>query len=142
MKYLVDTNVLSEPTKPRPFGQVVKWLTTNELHLAVNPIILGELELGIRLLSAGRPRTQLLKWFAHGIQRLRVLDIDAQTASIWSHIVADLRRKGKTMPIKDSLIAASARQHRLTVATRNIADYQNAGVAVVNPFDSKRRNSR
>ena len=102
--------------------------------LVVNPIILAELEYGILLLPAGRRRTRLEKWFSAGVKTLPVLDLDAGTAKVWAELLAELKRKGRAMPIKDSLIAATARQYRLTVATRNVNDYRYAGVAMVNPF--------
>jgi hypothetical protein len=134
VKFLVDADVLSEATKPQPAGQVVKWLRAHDQVLAVNPIILGELEYGILLLPAGRRRKKLLDWFASGVQQLNMVEIDAATAAIWATLLADLRRKGRAMPIKDSLIAATARQHRLTVATRNVAHFRHAGVQLFNPF--------
>lgn len=134
MKYLVDADVLSEATKPRSAGKVVDWLRRNDVDLIVNPIILGELEYGILLLPAGRRRKALLDWFETGIQYLNVIDIDATTASIWAKLLTDLKRKGRAMPIKDSLIAASAKQHGLAVATGNTIDFRHAGVRVVNPF--------
>ena len=136
MKYLVDANVLSEPTKPQPEGHVVDWLRKQDGNLAVSPIILGELEYGILLLPAGRRRTRLMEWFAAGIKRLGVIELDRETASEWAKLLAELKRKGRAMPIKDSLIAATARQHHMTIATRNVADYRHAGVRVVNPFET------
>ncbi|MFV2074333.1 MAG: PIN domain-containing protein [Thermoanaerobaculales bacterium] len=135
MKYLVDANVLSEPTKPRPRAMVIQWLRRNESELVLSPIVLGELQFGILLLPAGRKRTRLLTWFAAGAQGLPVIEFDAATADTWARLLADLKRKGRAMPIKDSLIAATARQHKLAVATRNVADYQHARVKLVNPFD-------
>lgn len=134
MKYLVDANVLSEATKPKPAAAVVDWIIRHDQELAVNPIVLGELEYGILLLPAGRRRTRLLDWFEAGSQRLNVIDFDASTAHVWAKLLADLKRKGKAMQIKDSLIAATARQHHLVVATRNEAHFRDAGVKVVNPF--------
>lgn len=135
MKYLVDANVLNEATKPKPTSAVVDWLIRHDEQLAVNPIILGELEYGILLLPAGRRRLRLIDWFAEGIQRLNVLELDAATARIWAKLLAELRRKGRAMPIKDSLIAATARQHHLVVATRNESHFRDAGVKIANPFD-------
>lgn len=135
MKFLVDANVLSEPTKPVPMARVVTWLRDNESELAVNPIVLGELEYGILLLPAGRRRKRLQDWFAAGVQRLRVLDFDAASATTWARLLAGLKKKGLAMPVKDSLIAASALAHGLAVATRNVADFRRAGVRVVNPFE-------
>ena len=134
MSYLVDANVLSEPTRPRPAAQVVAWLQKNEHRVAVNPIVLGELEYGILLLPAGRRRKRLHEWFEKVLQALRVMDLDSETAAVWARLVADLKHKGRAMPVKDSLIAATARQHSLTVATRNTVDYRHAGVKLVNPF--------
>ena len=116
-------------------ASVVDWLRTHDRRLVVNPIILGELEYGIMLLPAGKRRTRLQKWFAKGVKRLRVFDLDVDTAKAWSTLLAELKRKGRAMPIKDSLIAATACQYRLTVATRNINDYRHAGIALVNPFE-------
>jgi predicted nucleic acid-binding protein len=135
MKYLVDANVLSEPTKPAPDAAVVDWLRANERELAVNPIILGELKYGILLLPAGRRRTRLEQWFAVGVQRMRVLDFDTATAAEWARLLARLRKKGQAMPIKDSLIAASALAHGLTMVTRNTTDFRHAGMPVENPFE-------
>jgi predicted nucleic acid-binding protein len=136
VKFLVDADVLSEATKPQPAGNVVGWLRQHDNELAVSPIILGELEYGILHLPAGRKRKRLMDWFTSGVQQLNVLDIDAATAHIWAKLLAELRRKGREMPIKDSLIAATARQYGLAIATRNTADYKNAGVQLVNPFEA------
>jgi predicted nucleic acid-binding protein len=136
MKFLVDANVLSEGTKPQPVEAVVEWLTKHNEDLAVNPIILGELEYGILLLPPGRRRRGLERWFAEGVRTLHSFELDRDTASVWAVLLADLERVGHTMPIQDSLIAATARQHRLTVATRNVEDFRHAGVAIVNPFEA------
>jgi predicted nucleic acid-binding protein len=134
VKYLVDANVLSEPTKPAPDQHVIRWLRQHEIDLAIDTIVLGELEYGILLLPAGQRRTKLEKWFAQGIRCMRLLEFDADSASAWARLLARLKKRGFVMPIKDSLIAASALAHGLTVATRNIADYKSAGVRCVNPF--------
>ena len=135
MKYLVDANVLSEPTKSQPAPVVLQWLAEHDAHLLVNPIILGELEYGIRLLSRGKKRTQLQEWFDRGLKQLNCIAIDVGTAGHWATLLTDLKRKGKAMPVKDSLIAATAIQHDLIVATRNVADFKKTGVATDNPFE-------
>lgn len=135
MKYLVDANVLSEPTKPASEPRVVQWLRDHEAELAVNPIVLGELEYGILLLPLGRRRTRLQQWFERGVQTLRILDFDAAAAAAWARLLAGLKAKGLAMSVKDSLIAATALAQDLTLATRNLTDFRHAGVRLVNPFD-------
>jgi len=134
VKYLVDANVLSEPTKPAPDPRVIEWLRAHEPDIAVDPVILGELRFGILILPKGRRRTALERWFTAGAGRLRCLPWDADTGLKWAELLARLRSSGKAMPIKDSLIAATAAVHGLAVATRNRTDFMNAGVRIVNPF--------
>jgi toxin FitB len=134
VNFLVDANVLSEPTKERPAPSVVDWLSRHETDIVVSPIILGELEYGILSMPSGRRRTRLLNWFSRGVGHLHVLEIDRETSHTWAALLATLKRKGRAMPLKDSLIAATALQHRLTVATRNTIDYRHAGVTLVDPF--------
>jgi len=134
VKYLVDANVLSEPTKPTPDPRVVKWLRAHERDIAVDPVILGELRFGILILPKGRKRIALERWFDAGVERLHCLPWDAETGLEWAALLARLRRAGKAMPIKDSFIAATAVVHGLAVATRNRADFASAGVRIVDPF--------
>ena len=134
MKYLVDANVLSEPTKPTPDPRVLAWLRAREPDIAVDPVILGELRFGILILPKGRKRAALERWFAAGVGVLNCLPWDAETGLKWAELLARLRATGKAMPIKDSLIAATALVHGLAVATRNRADFVNAGVRIVDPF--------
>ena len=137
MTYLVDANVLSEATKPNPSADVVNWLRANESEITVDPIILGEIRFGINLLPIGSRRERLELWFAQGVQGIHCLPWDAETGLRWAKLLADLRLAGKSMPIKDSLIAASALVHNLTVATRNVSDFEKAGVQVFSPFEDE-----
>jgi predicted nucleic acid-binding protein len=133
--YLVDANVLSEATKPVPVVRVVDWLRQHERELAIDPVILGEIRYGILLLPAGRRRQHLERWFDDGIGRIQCVPWEAATGLRWARLLADLRRTGRTMSVKDSLIAATALTHGFTVATRDEAGFAPARVPLVNPFD-------
>ena len=134
MKYLVDANVLSEPTRPSPQTSVVAWLRRHERDMAVDPVILGEIRYGILLLPRGRKRARLERWFGEGVRGLHCLAWEAETGLRWAELLARLRRSRRAMPVKDSLIAASALTHSLTIVTRNVTDFERSGCSVVSPF--------
>jgi len=136
VKYIVDANLLSEATKPDPAPQVLEWLRLNEAHLAVTPVILGELEYGILLFPTSRRKKQIEVWFEKIRSTALCIDFDSKAASSWARLLAHLKSKGYAMPIKDSLIAASAIAHNLTVATRNTRDFKNVRVPLINPFET------
>jgi len=125
MTYLVDANVISEPTRPAPSSKVVDWLSANEENLVVDSIVLGELCIGILALPRGRKRTQLERWFGDMVQTIDCLPWDAAISRGWAKLVVDLQ-KGDKLPLLDSMIAATALRHELTVATRNIRDFERA----------------
>ena len=108
MTYLVDANVLSEPTKPAPSSKVIDWLNANERNLVADSIILGELCIGILALPPGRKRRQLEQWFDALIQTIECLPWDAAISRRWAGLVASLKKKGETMPLLDAMIAATA----------------------------------
>jgi len=134
MTYLVDANLLSEPTKPRPDSKVVHRLRANEDDFVVDSVILGELALGIFVLAPGRKRAQLERWFEAVANRIDCLAWDAATSRRWAQLVADLKKKGLTLPVLDGMIAATALAHGLTVVTHNARHFQMAGVPVLDPF--------
>ena len=135
MTYLVDANVLSEATKTTPDAKVVDWLRRNESEIAVDPIILGEIWFGVQLLPAGKRRRRLERWFNEGVAKIFCLPWEAATGLRWAKLLADLRASGQSLPIKDSLIAATALVHGLIVVTRNTRDFKKTGVKALNLFD-------
>lgn len=135
MKFLVDADILSEPTKAAPNPSVVEWLRRHERDLAIDPVILGEVRFGILLLPKGKRRNRLERWFDAGVRKLHCLPWEAESGLRWAGLLASLRASGRAMPVKDSLIASNALLHGLTVVTRNRADFEKAGVNVMNPLE-------
>jgi predicted nucleic acid-binding protein len=133
LKHLVDANVLSEATKPEPDPRVVEWLRSNERSIVVDPVILGEVRFGILLLARGARRSKLERWFEEGVSRIQCLPWDSTVGVRWAQLLADLRRRGRPMSVKDSLIAASALAHDLTLATLNQRDFKPAQLKLVDP---------
>ena len=134
MTYLVDANVLSEAAKPRPAARVIDWLRANESEFAVDPFILGEIRFGISLMPASARRRQLERWYSRGIEKIHCIPWQGATGLRWAKLLADLRAAGRSMPIKDSLIATTALVHDLTVVTHNQRDFIAAGVKILDPF--------
>lgn len=134
MRCLVDANVLCEATKPTPDPRVIEWLRRNESNLAIDPVILGEVRFGILLLPLGKRRRDLQRWFDKVIAHVHCVPWDAETGTRWAELLAHLRSIGRPMPIKDSLIAATALTHGFQLATRNRRDFAASGVEVIDPF--------
>jgi len=133
--FLADSNVLSEPTKLRPDSKVEHWLRVNEPEIVVDSIILGEVRLGVLQLERGRRRQALEHWFQNVVAGIACMPWATATALRWADLMVELQRKGRTMPLMDSMIAATALVHDLTIVTRNVRDFENAGVDVINPFE-------
>lgn len=134
MTLLVDANVLCEPTRPRPDPHVITWLRHNERSLAIDPVILGEIRYGILLLPGGRRRQHLSSWFEEVVSRIHCVPWEAETGLRWAELLARLRTAGRSMPIKDSLVAATALTYGFSLATRNRRHFEDCGVELVDPF--------
>ncbi len=136
MSYLVDTNVFSEPVKPKPDANVVAWLRENETSLYVSTITIGEMRRGIERLPSGRRKTQLRAWLVAlcDCMKGRVLSFNTSTAHVWGQLKAKWDAAGIVIPSLDSQIAATAQRHQLTVVTRNTSDFAQTGVKLLNPF--------
>jgi predicted nucleic acid-binding protein len=135
MVFLADSNVISEPTKPTPDPKVDDWLERNESRIVVDSIILGEVRFGVLRLPHGRKRQDLERWFGDVVVNIACISWDSKIAVRWAALLVDLHRAGYSMPFKDSMIAATALTHNLTVATRNVRDFSRAGLRVLNPFE-------
>ena len=132
-KYLLDTNVVSELRKPRPHGGVVAWLeSVDDAQLYLSAVTLGEIQAGIELTREQDPeKAQAIEaWLELVAGAYNVLPMDAATFRAWARL---MHRKSDTL-YEDAMIAATAKVHGLTVATRNVSDFNALGAEVFNPF--------
>ena len=135
MSYLLDTNVLSELRRKLPDARVVHWFSqrpATTLYLSV--LTLGEIRKGIEVLPDPARRLTLLDWLETRLPAFfagRILPIDAAVADRWGRMVA---QAGRPVPAIDSLLAATAEQHGLTLVTRNLRDVKGLAVQVINPW--------
>ena len=136
MAWLLDTDVLSESSKPEPSLRVLAWLDAHDDEIFLSTVSIGEMAKGIALLPAGRKGERLAAWFER-LERWAGPRMLAPTADVmreWGKLCARHERKGRRLPVLDSLIAATAIAHKLTLVTRNTADYP-PEVPTLNPWD-------
>lgn len=137
MNYLVDTNVLSEPEQKTPSLKVIQWLKEHEAQLYTSTIVIAELAFGIEDLPFSRKRTRLEAWLHETIRLMhgRILSVNTRIALEWARLAVEVKARNRLLPFRDSLIAATARRYRLTIATDNTRDFAHSGVRLINPFD-------
>jgi predicted nucleic acid-binding protein len=138
MNYLMDTCVLSEFTRRAPEEKIIEWVKSiDEAMLFVSTITIGEIKSGIESLPDSRRKNDLLVWLNEGvITRFgqRILSLDTQTMLVWGGLRARTNKMGAKMALFDSLIAATALQNNMIVATRNTPDFFASGVQLLNPW--------
>jgi toxin FitB len=141
LSYLIDTNVLSELRRKTPEPLVISWFAgrpTSTLYISV--LTLGEIRKGIGGLDqASSKKRALLDWLDNDLPQFfhgRILSIDAAVANRWGQLVANA---GRPIPAIDSLLAATAVHHNLTLVTRNVKDFADVGadtLALINPWEA------
>ena len=132
-KYLLDTNVVSELRRQRPHGGVVAWLQSlDDTQLHLSAVTLGEIQAGIELTREQDPAKaqEIENWLELVANTYNVRPMDAGTFRAWARL---MHRKSDTL-YEDAMIAATAQVHGLTVATRNVNDFNALGLDVFNPF--------
>ena len=135
MSWLLDTNVISELTRPTPHPGVVRWLGELEDEFFLSTLTLGEIHKGILDLPESARRRRLESWFDQEIRPWfagRLLAVDERVALRWGRLLAEA---GRPLPAIDSLLAATALEHGLTLATRNTTDVARTGVSLFNPWE-------
>lgn len=138
MNYLLDTPVVSELIRPAPNKNVTTWIEAqDELSLFLSVFTIGELEKGVAKLIDVRRKARLHKWIRADLASRfegRLLAVERDVAEQWGILTGEAERRGQPLPVIDSLIAATALIHGLTVVSRNVPDFERCGVGCLNPW--------
>lgn len=138
--FLLDTNCISELVHVKPEPRVLEWMeAADEGLLYLSVLTLGEIRKGLAGLPQSKRRTHLEAWLEVELQARfsgRILPIDAAVADRWGVLAADAKRKGKALSTIDALLAATALHYNLTLVSRNVSDFANTQVPVLNPWEA------
>lgn len=138
--FLLDANVPSELTRPQSDPQVVKWLdAADDERLFLSVVSLGEIFKGLTILPESKRRQELQRWIDDTLRPWfngRILPVTERIAERWGVLAGECQRKGKGLAMADGLIAATALEHDITVVTRNVRDFADLGVGVLNPWSA------
>ena len=138
MKYLFDTNVISELVSKRPNEHVITWIDGVDDRLVyLSVITIGEIKQGIEKLPNSQRTHTLNNWLNEDLLIRfdgKILTIDISVIFTWGKLVAKLGNQGRALSAIDSLIAATALHHDLRLVTRNEKDFEGTGVVVINPW--------
>jgi toxin FitB len=138
VKYLLDTNVISEPLKTGPDPNVVRWLAAaDEDGLFLSVITFAEVRKGIEEIGSGRRRDALLMWLYEELAARfehRILDVNMAVASAWGNIMAQSKKRGINLGPIDAFFAATAETYALTFVTRNVKDFERLDISLLNPW--------
>lgn len=137
---ILDTNIISEMMRPKPAVSVMHWLNQQDAsELFISTVTVGEIMYGLETLPAGQRRRRLEAGFEHLIRDAfdtRLLVFDEDVARHYGRLMAARRKMGKPLSALDGQIAATAFAHRMAIATRNVKDFEDSGLAIANPFDA------
>jgi hypothetical protein len=135
VKWLLDTNTISEITRPKPAAKVVDWLDANETDSAISAISIGEMLAGIERMPESKRRRSLISAFNFLREDYagKILDFTEGAAVEWGRLVAVAKKQGRKLSVLDSQIEATAIHFSLTVVTRNAGDFFHP---IFNPWES------
>jgi toxin FitB len=137
LSFLLDTNALSEPQKPRPDISYMAWVNEQPpLHFYTSVLSMGEVRHGALSLPPGARRAAIEAWLERAMTVFgsRILAVDVRVAEAWSAVMRTHRLKGLTISAVDELIAATALVHDLTVVTRNVRHFEASGCKLLSPW--------
>jgi len=138
VKYLLDTNVISEFAKPVVDPAVLSWMrTTDELQMAISVISIGEIQKGISSMAQGRRRQELQTWLDGALVPrfgTRILPLGLPDLQRWVKLLGEAKQSGDLLPPVDTLLAVTALNHALSMVTRNTRDFTRTGVEIINPW--------
>lgn len=141
MRYLLDTNILSQTAKTDLDQAYADWARLQRPdELAVSAMTFGEVRKGIELLPNGRRRAALEQWLARVIQREfrgRVLRVNTRVALEWGRLLAAGRKQGRPLDPIDGILLATAVVYNLVLVTRNERDFAGRGVSIINPWSDR-----
>ncbi len=140
MSYLIDTCVISEFVKRKPNDHVKNWFNLQqEAHLFLSTISIAEIKKGIYKIKPSQPERSLkLQNWLDTLElsfSQRILPINDDVLEQWAKLSASMERQGNTLAVMDSLIAATAHHYDLTIATRNVNDFNALPIKIINPFE-------
>jgi len=138
MNFLLDTNVVSEPMKPRPNPGVITWLASvNEDSVYLSVVTLTELRYGIERLASGTRRRRLDDWLRQDLPLRfegRIVPVDATVADACGRLVARSEASGRPIEPRDAFIAATAEAYDMTLVTRNVSDFHSTLKSILSPW--------
>ncbi len=138
MKYLLDTNVISELIAKQPNQKVIDWLDALEpssVYLSV--VTIGEIRKGIEKAPPSQRKTDVTDWLYNDLLIRfdgKIAEITTDVSLTWGELVGRLEQQGKPLAALNSLIAAIALTHSYVIVTRNEADFANTGAVIINPW--------
>ncbi len=138
MSYLLDTNVISEPSRKRPDEKVLQWLASVEDgDIYLSALTVGEMKKGAVKLSSGRNSALVQNYLERVRNRFtgRILSITEDTFLVWGRMIAEFERKGVVRPVLDSLLEATALEHDLILVTRNVRNFRGSSATILNPWE-------
>jgi toxin FitB len=138
MSYLLDTNVLSEPERKRPDPNVLEWLASVDYqNVYLSALTVGEIKKGVAKLGSGKRKAHIQNWLEDVRQHFsgRILPMTENTFSVWGQMYGELEKRGIVRPIFDSLFEATAIEHDLILVTRNVRNFRDSSVTILNPWE-------